>query len=276
MTRSRQLLVLQFVAVLSILSAGPAGADFDISKVIGRCFSGGCDVVWGLNQRIDSGIQSKVDSLVGPAKQAFLDVINVLFDQKLTPMINSINDKLASRLDQAGELINNAEKGIDEIIDTAASQIETAGDKITAEIKDRIIDESFNRADALESKVMVDIDKFIERIDCLFEGKMDKVQLWVQSQFTVIPHPWDRCYGYSIVLPASDDYPAHYKIKRCEYLRQLDNSRTIRELKENYWNLSYLAREFSCVTGDPVGKALMDDDARQYSEGFEIWRLATQ
>ena len=127
--------------------------SFNLGKEIGHCFHGGCDVVWTLNQRFDEGIMSKSQSIIGPAKDAFLQAMEILFDKKINPMIDKINTDFSDRLDQAGQILRTTEKGVDEIIDRAAEKATLLEHKLIEDIKSQIIDNSFRQANDLVDKV---------------------------------------------------------------------------------------------------------------------------
>jgi hypothetical protein len=117
------------------------------------CFQGGCDVVWQLNKRFDDGLRSKSESLVGPAKQAFIDAMNVLFDDKLKPLIAQIDAVATGRLSQLDQTVKDAEAGIDAIIAHAGVVAANLVGQTTDQIKTKIIDEAFLQADELVSNI---------------------------------------------------------------------------------------------------------------------------
>jgi hypothetical protein len=131
--RAIKCVYISVVLLITLLATAPALADNlfqNIGREAGNCFSGGCDVIWHLNQRFDQGLQSKSESLVGPAKQAFDDAMRELFDQRLTPMIGMVNSMAAARIWQAqgaaDDVIRTAETGVDQILDHAAAVVRSA------------------------------------------------------------------------------------------------------------------------------------------------------
>src|SRR5262249_54568685 len=143
----------------------PSGHAFNLGKEIGHCFHGGCDVVWSLNQRIDDGIQSKANSLFGPARDAFIQAMTDLFDNKLNPFLDKVNNDLSARIGQAGDradkIIKEATNGILKIVDAAGDLADkTAGD-IT-----KIILLGGQEADRLVDKINEDISRLVDDVDC--------------------------------------------------------------------------------------------------------------
>lgn len=261
-----------------ILGWSPANA-LDIGREVGRCFSGGCDVVWGLNRRVDDGVRSKAEALVGPARQAFEEAMNKLFDEKITPMITQIDQAANARLDQVNQIVMEAESGIIEIVDrageTATNTISTSVDKIRREI----IDASFRQADSLSDKIFMRLAEMVDDVDCKIAGQRDAVFEWARSQGEWFPNPFDPCrrkYGFVFSVPKSDDYVSIYRIRQCNIEMNLDSSANVSQILDNYWRLSILARRFRCITQEVAGNKLISRDAAQYSKNFEMWLLAVK
>ena len=185
----------------------------------------------------------------------------------------------ASRLSQMNAIVQEAEKGVDEIVDRTANEMLTVGDKVTDEIRRRIIDETFTQADALIANISRQIQQIIEDVDCKIDGQRAKMEEWVRAQFAWLPHPLSSCYvkqGFRWSVPASDDYLSTYRIRQCELSEQLDASKTVFQIKDNYGRLSLLARRFKCMAQDSVATAIIGRDAVSYGLRYEMWRLASE
>jgi hypothetical protein len=263
------------VASTLLLGATPASA-FDLGKEVGNCFSGGCDVIWGINQRIDGGLRSKSESLVGPAKQAFDEAMTQLFNTHLNPFLANLNSDLAARIDQgadrANALVHETENGILALIDHAGDIAERTNGDVQ-----QTVNLVFNEATAFETKVDKDLSSLVADIDCKVNGTYDGLILWFSTLVTS-PHPFDACYttlGYYVTTPASQDYINWYRITKCEYMKDLDQSHTVYDIKANYARLSELARRFSCVAQDPVSTSLLTSDVATYVRNYDLWRIAS-
>jgi hypothetical protein len=243
------------------------------------CFQGGCDLVWQLNKRFDDGLRSKSESLVGPAKQAFIEAMNVLFDQKLTPLIKQIDAVATGRIAQFDKSIKDAEAGIDAIISHAAMIATDLVGRTTNEIKTKIIDEAFSQADSLVDKIKGNIGAIIDNVDCKIDGQREKLVEWWRSLVS-FPNPLNHCYrenGAIIFAPASDDFIKKYRIQECEYKDDLNSSRTVHEITDNYARLLLLARRFACITTQvPEAQLIINRDGAQYRRNFEMWWLMSQ
>jgi hypothetical protein len=260
----------------SVTQSGVSGA-FDLNKEVGHCFHGGCDLVWSLNQRIDDGIQSKSESLFGPARDAFIQAMNVLFDQKLNPFLSNVNTDLAARIGQVGDradkIVAETTTGVLDVIDAAGNLSE----KTTGDVQ-KVILLSFNQADTLENKINSDVSALVEDVDCKVNGTFEGLIDWFR-QLVTIPHPTDACYtilGYRFSVPDSIDTINWYRITKCEWTKDLNNSQTVEDVKYNYARLSVLSRRMKCIAQDPIATQLANTDAKTYAESFEIWKLASQ
>ena len=161
-----------------------------MGREIGNCFHGGCDVIWGINQRIDQGIQSKANSLVGPARDAFIQAMTDLFDKKLNPFLDRANNDLSAengsgREIEPDKLVEETTNGILAIIDAAAEVAEkTSGDV------QKIILLSFHEADKLIDKVNLKILALVDDVDCKVNGTFGGVIDFFR-QLATPPHPFD-------------------------------------------------------------------------------------
>jgi hypothetical protein len=265
--------IISAAAALICISAAP-----DETFGLG-CFQGGCDLVWQVNKRFDDGLRSKSESLVGPAKQAFIEAMNVLFDDKLKPFIAQIDAVATGRLSQFDRTVKDAEAGIDAIVTHAGIVASSAVGQGTDQIKTKIIDESFLQADVLVDKVTTDINNIIENVDCKIDGQRDKLVEWWRS---IVPfaNPLDHCYrdnGATIFAPAADDYIKKYRIQECLYKDDLTLSKSVRDVKDNYARLLLLVRRFACITNQtPEAQLIINRDGAQYHRDFEVWWLMSQ
>jgi len=267
------------IVIILLISLTPwsEAYAFNLGKDVGNCFQGGCDVVWSLNQRIDQGIQSEANSLIGPARDAFIAAMADLFDNRLSPFLGRVNDDLSARIGQVGD---RADKIVSETTDGLLKIIDAAGDLADRTSGDfqKIILSATREAANLEDKVNRDIAALVDDIDCkvngTFEGLVDYFR-----QLATIPHPADACYralGYFLTRPDSTDTTNWYRITKCVYMRDLDNSSTVSDIKFNYTRLSQLARRYRCIAQDPLATQLANADTKVYVTKFEMWFLASR
>jgi hypothetical protein len=269
-----RIILIPLIAALTLSS--PARA-FNFGKELGNCFQGGCDVVWGVNQRSDAGIQSKASSLFGPARDAFIQAMTDLFDKKLNPFLDRVNNDLSARIEQAGDradkIVNETTDGILKIIDAAGD----LSDKTSGDVQ-KIISLAFRETDALVNKINADISQLIDDIDCKVNGTYQGVIDYFR-QLVTLPHPANSCYrdlGYILSVPDGTDTINWYRITKCVWTQDLDNSRTTEDIKNNYARLSVLARRMKCITQDALATQLANEDSKKYAQSFEIWLLSSR
>lgn len=268
-----------FVFALAQLSAGNVSA-FDFRKEVGNCFSGGCDVAWELNKRVDDGIRSKAESLAGPIKDAFIEATNVLFDEKINPLIDKVDRISKARLAEADALVKETEQGILNVIETAAAEAQKTTHTAVQDIRKDIIDNTFAQVNQTIDSINLKATNLIQNIDCRINGSVAEFQEWVQHTLVFIPKPFNECYtkrGFRFTTPSGTDYFNHYLINQCIYEKELDQSATVAEIKNQYSRLSILARRFACIVRDAgPAEAEINKDADQYSEAYALWVLATK
>jgi hypothetical protein len=240
---------------------------------LGDCFSGGCDVVWQLNKRWDSGMRSKSESLVGPAKEAFEQAMADLFDKRITPLIGNIDFVVASRLNQAGSIIQDAENGMDQLIKIASDVVDHQIDHV----KEKIIDATFSKADQLLENINKRILGIIDAGYCAALGTTAGIAEWIKSEFSFLPHPFDSCYkanGHGIWPPSGDDLFAIYRIRQCQMEQDLATDGTIQGLRDGYARLEVWARRMQCAMKlANIANSLIKEDVERYESAFSRWTL---
>jgi hypothetical protein len=247
----------------------------DFGREVGNCFSGGCDVIWHLNQRFDQGLQSKSESLVGPAKQAFDDSMRQLFDDRLTPMIQMVNAMAAARIWQAqiaaDDVIRTAETGVDSILDHAA----IVANSVTTNIKQTILDAAYADATALVKQIHDQALDVIDKADCAVAGTFDNARLTVANLFS-IGNPFDKCFRdagfYTLGAPRSDDYLSIYRIRQCQLESGLSDRMTVTQIADQYVRLAAWSQTMRCVmrrTNAAVD--LIEKDIGHYTQSYRLW-----
>lgn len=271
-------------SIAALLMLAQVGADssfaFDLRKEIGNCFSGGCDVAWNLNKRVDDGIRSKAESLVGPVKEAFIEATNILFDEKIGPLIDKVDRISKARLVEIEGLVKETEAGILNVIETAAAEAQKTTHQTVQEIRKDIIDSTFTQVNQTVDLINTKARDLIQNIDCRIDGSVSKFQEWVKHTIVFVPRPFNDCYtrrGFVFTTPSGTDYFNHYLINQCMYEKDLDKSTTIEEIKNQYARLSLLARRFACIVRDAgPAEAEIYADADRYSQSYALWVLATK
>ena len=200
-----------------------------------------------------------------------------LFDRKLNPFLDKLNDDTSARIAQAGD---RADKIVQETTDGILKIIDAAGDlaERTSGDVQRIIVQVVRDANALIEKVNADLLALVDDIDCKIDGSIQGVIDYFR-RLPTIPHPLDSCYtdlGYIITVPDGTDTINWYRITKCLRTRDLDNSKTVEDITSNYARLAELARRMKCVAQVPLATQLANADSKRYAASFELWFLASR
>lgn len=243
------------------------------------CFQGGCDVVWHMNKRFDDGLRSKSENLVGPAKQAFIEAMDVLFDEKMKRLIAQIDAAAAGRLDQFDSTVKTAIAGIDAIIAHAEATASKLVNQTTEQIRTQIIETTFSQADALTNTIAAKISEILGDLDCKIDGQREKlIEFWVS--LVSIPNPLNHCYreyGAAIFAPRWDDYITKYRIQECVYNDDLTASTTVRQIIDKYARLLQLNRRFACISNaTPEALLILGRDGARYRQEFNVWWMMSE
>ena len=184
------------IAIILISTPQQAKAGW-ISDKIGGFFG-------GIVNKATEGIFKQGGELIEKAKKAFLESMDVLFDQKIKPMIFQIQSMVDRAMGQMGELIEKTIKStedfINNVINNAANKAIEFVDFSIEQIKTKIIDNAFEQVRELENKVMGDImiilnkvDETILKISCSLQAVEVRVREFLYKNLPSIPNPWDPC-----------------------------------------------------------------------------------
>jgi hypothetical protein len=257
-------------AALCFIFSLVSGASSAYAGGIGGCFHGDCDVIWKLNQAFDSGLQSKSESIVGPFKQAYFDVANDLFNNKINPMISDVDNRVAGRLSQAEGIVQEAQQAIDGTLDKAKSLIEeTNGD----------VRQTIQEASQAFDKAMARVEEDIKKIDCVATKALTKgddiaKDLWGKFIIVEVQTVLDTCNwkNQNIISTPGDALPS-YKAAKCILKRKLDASKTVEQVMTYYERLGGVASYYVCVLGEQPAANEARRDLIEYSQAYQAWAL---
>jgi hypothetical protein len=256
--------------LLGMPSASPASAQ--------GCFSGGCDLAWSLNKRFDDGLRSKSEAMVGPIKDAYFQIANDLFDTKLKPLIADVDQRAQARIADLNGLIGNANTAVDTVI-------KKASEAATAEVKNvrtQIIDEAKKDVDDIIDR----IDKIIVTVDCVetktaadVNKAIDNARNFINLNFNFVNT--DKCFtsrGYWASSPSLDDDMEIYKIRQCQWERDLSGSQTVDDVLKNISRLSSLSANAKCIftLQKSTGADYVNSDMIRYGKMYAVWKLTVK
>jgi len=207
--------------------------------------------------------------LIEKAKKAFIDSMNVLFDEKIKPLIYEIQAMVDRAMGQLDDLIqktlDHVKDTINNIVNNAAQKAIEFIDRTIEEIKTKIIDEVFEKAKELENKVMGDImmilnkvDEIILKISCSVQAIEVRVREDLYKLLPWIPNPFNSCR-----IQIDKKYPGHglrykflsqflsnelYELKKCYILNELTEKTPITSILMSYRDLEFLAAGMRCYS----------------------------
>ena len=149
----------------------------NLGRETGSCFSGGCDVIWAANRRIDAGISSKVESAVGPIKVAIEQIMQDLFNNNIDPMLDRINTISQERLSR-----------IDNIVQTAIKTAREATDKTIDHVKTAIIIESAKQTEEVSKAI-------VGAVTCVELTTTNQVQAFIDNNLSIFGSLRDAAAG---------------------------------------------------------------------------------
>jgi hypothetical protein len=276
--------------LLPIHNAAHSRSLFEnIKRETGRCFHGGCDVAWHLNKRFDDGLRSKAESLVGPAKAAFIEASDHLFNKHVGPTIDRVDailGTLGARLDQTRDIVHDIEHGIDALLDKAQEVAKSTLGDVQA-----IVNTTFDRADELLRKAVQQAQELIRHLACLRDGTAQVARAAMSDlarAFSPLPtfmitalnqcysqHGHMFLYDYLTRPPASDDFIRIFYIKECQIREEMGRHSEVDQIVRSYIELEELARRTTCaMEGNVLAQSELAQRVSYYRERAAIWQLA--
>ena len=249
------------IAIILISTPQQAKAGW-ISDKIGGFFG-------GIVNKATEGIFKQGGELIEKAKKAFLESMDVLFDQKIKPMIFQIQSMVDRAMGQMGELIEKTIKStedfINNVINNAANKAIEFVDFSIEQIKTKIIDNAFEQVRELENKVMGDImiilnkvDETILKISCSLQAVEVRVREFLYKNLPSIPNPWDPCRikvdaqfpGHNIIWKFLSSFESNelYELKKCFILNPLTEKTPVQSILMAYRDVEFLAAGMRCYS----------------------------
>jgi hypothetical protein len=225
----------------------------------GSCLSGGCDVVWDVNRRIDAGISSKMESAAEPVKEAFEQAADHLFNADLYPFlihVETLADKEIRSIQTVFDnAVKTAEKATDDTIDRFRDEIIIKGGEEIELVSDQVLqDVKCGVGIAFE-----DAQKFMDDNFRLFGSLRDTVAGLFDSCGAV-----DKTNNYTIYIG-----------RKCQLDKQIANAKTIKDLRIAYLTFLELNAKSACAVynrKEVLPELKSDSDA--YAIRFHLWNLA--
>jgi hypothetical protein len=152
-----------------------------------------------INEAIDKFLAGS-GQLIIQAKTAVEEIMDKLFDEKLAKMFYQIQSMIDKNLKQINtaiqETIDKIFKKIDEMVDNMCKKALELINETIDQIKTKIIDEFFHKADILVADITADVIKILNQIDegifhayCSEKALADQLINAVAKVLPSIPNP---------------------------------------------------------------------------------------
>jgi len=195
--------------------------------------------------------------------------MNVLFDQKIKPLIYQIQSMVDRAMGQVDELIQKTiettKNAINDVVNNAAKKAMELVDFTVEQIKTKIIDNAFEQMRELENKVMGDImiilnkvDELILKISCSVQAVEGRIREFLYKNLPSIPNPWNSCR-----IKVDEQFPGHnirykflsnfesnelYELKKCYIVDSLTETSPVQSILMAYRDVEFLAAGMRCYS----------------------------
>lgn len=220
-----------------------------------------------MSQIVDQVISGEI-AVVESTRNAVNQVLDKLFDEKLANLLAQIQAMIEKNLKKIDEMIqreiNLLFDRISDLVNQIASRAKELIDHTVEEIKNKIIDEFFVKADELCATITADVIQILNKIDniiyelsCAEQALVDKIINAIVNALPSIPNPFDRCRrqvnqkfsGHDLLWKFFSSYTPNelYEYKKCTYFIDLDENTPIQSILLSYRDLEELAGSMRCA-----------------------------
>jgi len=224
------------------------------------------DLIFG---NITDKINELGSKLIGEAKQAFRESIDYLFDNKIIPLINQLEASADRVMDHAKDDINaivdNFTKQIEDIITIAFEKAQEFMDKTLDEIKQKIIDATFDRLNQFESNLFQDITRVLNKIDeilkeasCFAQSIVNRITEEIKKALPSFVNPFEKCRvdldklfpGQNMRIKFLSGFTPNqlYEYRKCRLISYIKPDTPIEAVKMAFRDLELLAGDMRCLS----------------------------
>lgn len=239
---------------------------------------------------IGSSIAKKIekagDHLIGNAKAAFEEAMQTVIDQDINPLVDKVN---AMILEDAGavkqdveDVVANATREIEGLIDHAAFVAQSLMDHEIQEIEDKIIDEAAAKVNACTDHFFQGLDgvlqhlyTVVKKINCMVQGDIDKVYEDVYKLIgtgCVLPDKCCREGGVAFKsLKAMGDSQL-YALEICRRTSGLTPATSTTEMQKAYVDAQIIAKKFYCIDyGTGSARDYFTKEYNKWGVKYDFW-----
>lgn len=210
-----------------------------------------------------------LDNLLGKAKQVVSDLLDKLFDDKLTKMLAEVQAMIDKNLKQINQdiqdTIDHMYDKLSALVTQMAMRVKEIIQQAIDDIKTKIIDEFFEKFEILCSEITADVIKLLDKIDnliynlsCSEQALVDKIVGELTKTLPYLPNPFNACReqidskfpGHNLRWKTFSSYSPNelYEYKKCDLFINLNENSPISSIILSYRDLEMLAGDMRCVS----------------------------
>lgn len=206
--------------------------------------------------------------IIEQTRQGVNQVIDKLFDEKFVNLIAQIQAMIDKNLNRINEIIQQEIdllfNRISDLVNQIATRAKELIDHTVEEIKTKIIDEFFAKADALCANITAEVIQILDKIDnliyqtsCSEQALVDKITRNIVNALPSIPNPFDSCRkqingkfpGHDLLWKFFSSYTTNelYEYKKCLYFIDINEKTPVQSILLAYRDLEALAGDMRCA-----------------------------
>ena len=283
---NKQSILLYFFSMMLILYTGCAISFTikvptlnDFKREVTTCFSGGCDVAWKINQRIDQGIESKAQAAGKGVNKEMQKAADYIFDVKLAPFANTlqkmVNSEVVSAEEAASRLLDHVDIVLNTIVDNAQKSSE------------EIIELTFSKVNILQEDVFRNIkiswEKIAKDTDCIAlkrEKYVDSIRDLLKDAFIFFPTRTACHDKHGISVKDKSDYTDSevFLLWQCGLTSKHTINTPAATMASHYGDIQQKASQMMCyssLAGDaPSARSIYLMYWVESGKRADIWRRA--
>jgi len=235
-----------------------------------------------------------LDDIIGPsvdhASQAIRELMDDIFEQRIDPLINKINNLINTDIAEIDENLNRlADKIQTDIQQDIKILFDRANELINhtiEEIKEQLLDQAFTYMTKLETQTFDDVNKILDRIallvdkvDCTLISTADNIIDEIkEAMYEFLPNPLEYCRGqltsewpwFRWTPVAEMSILQLYKLQKCRSLEYITENSLIAQVCDAYLDIESYASKSRCISSAMTAPGTVSD-----LETFFLKELAT-
>lgn len=219
--------------------------------------------------KITDKINDLGSKLIGEAKQALRESMDYLFYNKIIPLINQLEATADRVMDHARDdinaIIDNFTKQMEDLITKAFEKAQEFMDKNLEEIKQKIIDATFDRLNEFESNLFRDLTTVLNKIDaiskeisCFAQSVVSRITDEIKKALPSLVNPFEKCRvdldklfpGQNMRFKFLSSFTPNqlYEYRKCRLISFIIEDTPIEAVKMAFRDLELLAGDMRCLS----------------------------